>query len=60
MPNRVRVKLIRKRKEGDGKSKMVCTVEIVDIGKKNFGKLLTEVTDAGASAAAEEEEEDDE
>ena len=59
MPGRVRVKLIRKRKEGDGKSKMVCHVEIVDIGKKNFGKLLTEVTDAGASAAADDEEDDE-
>ena len=52
VPYRVRVKLVRKRAEGDGAKgdKMECVVTLVDTNPKDFAKKLTEAIELEAEA----------
>ena len=55
VPNRVRVKLTRKRAEGDGAKgdKMVCHVAKVAAGAKDFAGKLTETVELEVEEEAE-------
>ncbi len=60
VPNRVRVKLIRKRAEADGKTKMVCHVEIVPTGPREYKGKLTETVEVAKGEDDAEDEADEE